>query len=59
MQPVTFNIAIENAKARIALALARPEPERRPLTQAERDSLTKRTPVQQVFNDQKMDHVAE
>lgn len=60
MESVRFNIkAIEDAKARIAQALARPETKRRPLTQAERDSLTQLTSIQQVFNGQKMDHVAE
>ncbi len=60
MERVRFNTkAIENAQARIAQALARPKAERRSLTQAERDSLIQLTPIQQVFNDQKIDHVAE
>ena len=60
MEPVRFNSkAVEDAKARIAQALARPKIERRPLTQAERDSLTHLNPVQAAFNNQRMDHVSE
>lgn len=61
MKPVTFNFkAIQDAQARIAQALARPDSERRrPLTQAEIDEATKLTPIQEAFNNQQMDHVAE
>ena len=61
MKPVNFNLAntIQTTKVELAKALSVPRTERKPLTQAERESLTELTPMQEVFNNQMMDHIAE
>ncbi len=61
MQRINFNLtnAVQTAKVELAKALSIPKTERKPLTQADRDSSTQLTPVQEVFNSQQMDHVAE